>query len=88
MTDINKLSPRAKKALSLLQDGAQFRYRLERDPYTKIAKFKTNLVKGGFVVRGFGFSTYDELRNLLEVQGGGTSVSTYYGLPKNKKETV
>jgi hypothetical protein len=76
-----QLSARAQKALALLNEGALFRYRLERDSYTGRDQFKTALVMNGKKVRGYGFKTFDELRSMLSVYNS-TSVSTYYQLHK------
>jgi len=75
-----ELSPRAQKALAMLEAGAQFREMLETNSYTGRTQFKTRLVNGGKVISGFGFSTFEELRAMLR-QCSATTVSTYYALP-------
>lgn len=76
----NPLSSRAEKALAMLEAGAMFRHALEHDAYTGRDQFKTRLISKGRVIKGYGAATLDELRSMLRVVGGGTSVSTYYGL--------
>lgn len=77
MTD---LSTRAQKALDLLKQGALFRERLERDNYTGRSQFKIALVLNGKKVRGYSSKTFYEVRNMLHMTNGGTSVSTYWKL--------
>lgn len=77
----NPLSRRAEQALNLLEHGAKFVHRLERNNYTGREQFKYRLISDGHTVKGFGFSTFDELRGMLCPLNGGTTCSTYYGLP-------
>ena len=82
MTNMPKLSARAKKALDVLADGGQFVERLERNTYTGREQFQTRLManRSTGVVRGVGLAAFHELKNLglLCLAGGGTSVSTYW----------
>lgn len=75
------LSHRAQKALEILERGGKFVVRLERDNYTGREQFRTRLLTNGFVVKGIGSATRHELEGMLRVLNGGTTVSTYYGLP-------
>jgi len=74
------LTPRAQKALTILEAGGQFCQRLETDSYTGRAQFKTRLHSNGLIVKGFGDSTMSELASMLRICSS-TSVSTYYALP-------
>lgn len=76
--DMTKLSKRAEKALTLLREGAQFCERLESNTYTGQNKFAMRLLLKGKRVSGFGYSTFHELKGMLEMAGGGTTVSTYW----------
>lgn len=77
---MTNLSSRAQKALDLLKQGALFRERLERDCYTGRSQFKIALVMNGKKVRGYSSKTFYEVRNMLRMTNGGTSVSTYWAL--------
>lgn len=57
---MKKLTARDNKALSLMNDGAKFRRRLERTYMGE--KLTTRLVgKGGIGIAGFGFQTWNAL---------------------------
>jgi len=77
----DNLSSRAKKALEILERGGKFCERLERNDYTGREQFRTRLLINGSVVKGIGAATRQELNSMLRVLNGGTTVSTYYGLP-------
>lgn len=79
MKQVSELSKLGQKALQELSQGAKFREALEKS-YTGGQMFKVRLVKSGKPVRGFGFSTFSELREagLIQIASGGTSVSTYW----------
>ena len=80
------LSPRAQKALQVLENGGQFREMLERNSYTGRDQFRMRLMDGkGGVVRGIGHATFHELRSMLRTLRGGTTVSTYYGLHTDRR---
>ena len=74
-------SNRAKRALDILEQGGQFCSRLERNNYTGREQFRTRLIHNGHVVRGIGAATFRELSSMLRPLNGGTTVSSYYGLP-------
>jgi hypothetical protein len=85
MTNMPKLSNRAKKALEVLSNGGRFVKRLERNSYTGRDQFQTRLLATGAyssVVRGVGMSAFDELDKLgmLVHANESTSVSTNYKL--------
>ena len=82
MSNMPKLSFRARKALDVLADGGQFVHRLERNSYTGRDQFQYRLLKGGTVQKGIGMAAFYELdkAGLIAMAGGGTSVSTYYKL--------
>jgi len=78
---VKSLSKRSERALEMLALGARFVCRLERN-YMGVEKWCYRLLSGGSVVPGYGFATFNELRNAgsLAPAGGGTSVSSYYKL--------
>lgn len=77
------LSPRARKVLDLMADGAEFVKRLESNSYTGRATFQHRVVASGQVVKGYGCSVFYELyHGGWLVPGMSTSVSTYYKLNK------
>lgn len=82
MTNLQKLSNRAKKALDVLADGGKFRHGLERNSYTGREQFQFRLQRqGGYVVKGVGMAAFYELEKAgLLVQHNHTSVATYYKL--------
>lgn len=85
MTNMPKLSNRAKQAIEVLSNGGRFVKRLERNSYTGREQFQTRLLATGAyssVVRGIGIQAFFELEKLgmIEHTDGGTSVSTYYKL--------
>ena len=76
---IMQLSPRARKAYAVLQEGGRYVQRLEKDAWTGREQFQYRLLgKGGAVIKGYGFKVFWELEGLLSRADGGTSVSTYY----------
>ncbi len=81
MTSNNPLSKRAERALAVLEAGGKFKEALERNNCTGREQFRIRLLNDkGATVRGFGHSTYNELRNMLRPLNGGTTVSSVYGL--------
>ena len=74
------LDARSARAVELLKEGAEFVCRLERDSYTNREQFKYHLLMNGKKVRGFGIATFYDIKNMLVMTNGGTSVSTYYKL--------
>lgn len=84
MTNMPKMSNRAKQAIEVLADGGRFVKRLERNSYTGREQFQTRLLgaKTRGVVSGIGLAAFHELEKLgmLTMAEGGTSVSTYYKL--------
>jgi hypothetical protein len=70
----------ARKALTVLKEGGEFRYALEMSSYTRPEQFKARLkTASGRTVRGIGISTMYELQGHgLIVPANSTSVSTYY----------
>lgn len=87
MSNLPKLSNRAKLALEVLADGGQFRDMLERDSYTGFEKWRMRLLaasSGGrcAVVKGIGRTTFYELEKLgmIVKAGAATTVSNYYKL--------
>jgi hypothetical protein len=82
MSNLPKLSKRARAALDLLADGGQMVERLERDRYTGREQFHTRFMMKGSVVRGLGIKTKFELQDagFRFVTANSTSVSTYYKL--------
>lgn len=75
-----KLSPRAARAVALMKSGAEFVNRLERNSYTGRDQFQKRLMHKGRTVKGYGASTFYELRSMIAPTGYGTSVSTHYAL--------
>ena len=57
------LSNRAKRAIDLLTQGAEFVCRIERDPSTDLNHFKCRIMFDGRIIQGFGLSTFNELRD-------------------------
>jgi hypothetical protein len=86
MTNLPKLSNRAKQALDVLADGGRFVYRLERNSYTQYEQFQYRLMRKGAswsdTVKGVGFAAFQELKDagLLALTNEGTSASAYYKL--------
>ena len=85
MTNLPKLSSRAKRALEILADGGRFVERLERDRYTGRDQFHTRLLRTGAyssAVKGVGMAAFYELKEagFLTLTAEGTSVSTYWKL--------
>jgi hypothetical protein len=84
MTNMPKLSSRAKKALDVLSNGGRFCVRLERDSYTGREQFKHRLLatlSGSSVVKGVGLSAFYELKDGgFLILDNSTSVSSYYKL--------
>jgi len=85
MTNMPKLSARAKLALEVLADGGRFVERLERDRYTGRDQFHKRLLRNGAwssVVKGVGMAAFYELEEagFLTLTPEGTSVSTYWKL--------
>ena len=80
MSSNKPLSPRAQKALDILENGGKFVERLE-DTYQGRPQFHTRLLLKGSIMKGFGAVTKAELNSMLCILNGGTSGSTYYGLP-------
>lgn len=83
MSNLPKLSNRAKLALEVLSNGGQFRDMLERNTYTGFEKWRMRLLTDSrAVVAGIGRSTFYELDKLGMIARGGanTSVSSYYKL--------
>jgi hypothetical protein len=82
MTNVPKLSTRAKHALDVLADGGRFCHRLETDSYTGFEKWKYRLMTDcRQIVKGVSFATFYELKNmgfLVSCPDEGTSVSSYY----------
>jgi len=78
---VKALSKRAERAVLMLATGAKFVCRLERN-YYGVEKWCYRLMSGGKAVAGYGFATFNELRNagMLMSAGGATSVSSYYKL--------
>lgn len=65
MSNLPKMSNRAKTALDILGDGGCFNYALVRNGFTGREQFQWCLrTRSGGVVKGFGHSTYHELNNL------------------------
>lgn len=82
MSNLPKLSNRAKQALEILSNGGKFRHGLERNSYTGRDQFTYRLQHNGQTIKGMGFSTFQELskNGFLADAGGSTSVSSYYKL--------
>jgi hypothetical protein len=84
MTNMPKMSNRAKKALEVLSNGGRFVKRLERNSYTGREQFQTRLLGGTCrgVIKGVGLNAFYELDKLgmLVHANESTSVSTYYKL--------
>lgn len=82
MTNLPKLSNRAKQALEILSNGGEVVHRLERNSYTGREQFATRFVMRGSVIKGLGFATRHELEKagFQFVATNSTSVSTYYKL--------
>lgn len=65
MSNLPKLTSRAKQALDILADGGCFTYALERNGYTGREQFQWHLrARTGGNVRGIGRATYHELNDL------------------------
>ena len=65
------MTGRATKALETLRGGGFVRYRLERNAYLGYAQFKaTLLTAGGYTVPGFGFKTFNEIKEAGLLTGG------------------
>lgn len=85
MSNLPKLSTRAKQALDILADGGCFTYALERNGYTGREQFQWRLrARNGGKVHGIGRAAYYEL-NALGFIGHGrpsgfTGSSTRYYL--------
>lgn len=86
MSNLPKLSNRAKQALDILADGGRLVSRLERNSYTGREQFQTRFTLAGKVVRGLGLAT----RRELEKAGfnfsiyHSTTVSTTYKLETSR----
>ena len=86
MTNMPKLSNRAKKALDVLADGGRFVNRLERNSYTGREQFCRRLLTSrswNSVVPGIGAAAFHELdrAGFLEYAAGEwTSVTEVYKL--------
>lgn len=83
MSNLPKLSNRAKLALDVLSNGGRFVERLERNSYTGREQFHTRLLSERHnVMPGVGLKAFYELKNagFLCMAGGNTSVSTYWKL--------
>jgi hypothetical protein len=82
MTNLPKLSNRAKLALEILADGGELVHRLERNSYTGREQYQTRLMQAGAVIKGIGYATRAELEKagFRFVSTHRTSVSTYYKL--------
>jgi hypothetical protein len=82
-TQIMELSPRARKAYAVLQEGGRYVKRLEKNEWSGREQFQYRLLSPtGGVVKGYSFKVFWELEPFLRLADGGTSVSTYYKLPK------
>ena len=84
MTNLPKLSNRAKQALDLLADGGEVVHRLERNSYTGREQFQTRFVMRGQVIRGLGFATRTELEKagFRLCVAHRNSCATFYKLDK------
>jgi hypothetical protein len=83
MSNLPKLSSRAKLALDVLSNGGRFVERLERNSYTGREQFHTRLLSERHnVMPGVGLKAFYELKNagFLAMTAQGTSVSTYWKL--------
>lgn len=61
-SNMPKLSNRASRALDVLMNGGRFNYALARNSYTGREQFQWTLrTATGFIVKGYGHSTYHEL---------------------------
>jgi hypothetical protein len=84
MTNMPKLSARAKMALEVLADNGRFVQRLERDYYTGRGEvLQTRLLgPGRSVVKGVGLGAFYELKNLgfLTSTDEGNLECTYWKL--------
>ncbi|WP_114947264.1 hypothetical protein [Microvirga calopogonii] len=82
MSELPALSSLARKALTVLNEGGEFRYALETSSYTRREQFTARLkTVSGRTVRGIGMSTMYELKGHgLIVPANSTSISTYYRL--------
>lgn len=78
-----KLSPRAARALEILNAGGEFRYALTRG-WQGREMFKWSLVKGGSKASGYGGATFYELEaagvEFVRKPSGFTGSCTYYAL--------
>lgn len=88
MTNMPKLSARAKKALEVLGNGGCFTYALERNGYTGREQFHWRLrTRSGGKVTGIGRAAYHELNDLGFIghgkPNGFTGSSTSYYLNTN-----
>lgn len=84
MTNLPKLSNRAKQALDILGNGGCFTYALERNSYTGREQFQWRLrARNGCKVSGIGRAAYYELNALGFIGHGkpngftGSSTSYY-----------
>lgn len=73
------MNKRTQQALQHLQEGAEFCVRLENG-FAGRRHYQHRLIKQGKVIPGFGFRTFDALRDRLAPTVASTSVSTYYRL--------
>ena len=82
MSNLPKLSNRAKRALDILADGGEIVHRLERNSYTGREQFQTRFIANGSTIRGLGFATRAELEGagFRFISTHHTTVSTYYKL--------
>lgn len=86
MSNLPKLSNRAKLALDVLADGGRFVNRLERNSYTGREQFHRRLLRNSSwnsVVRGVGTAAFHELEKagMLDYAAGEwTSVTEVYKL--------
>ena len=82
MTNLPKLSSRAKQALEVLSNGGEIVHRLERNSHTGREQFATRFIIKGSVIKGLGFATRTELEKagFQFKTSHSTSVSTYYKL--------
>jgi len=80
LSDLTSLSPRAQKALAVLNAGGKFRHGLERNRYTGREQFSYRLQDAdGHTVKGVGAAAFHEVRSSLE-PWFSSSVSTLYAL--------
>jgi hypothetical protein len=81
------LSKRAKRALDLLAQGAEFVCRIERDPTTDIKHLKYRVILDGQVIPDLGVGTFNELRNAgYLISSEESSVSSHYKLKQQSSK--